>query len=69
MTSDELDRLEATVRGANPVPYSAGLSDSAEAAAVTLLIREATKRDCTHLRGRSRRSAGSCHGDESRPIP
>lgn len=39
MKSDDVTRLEAAVRSANPVPHTVDLLDSSESAAVALLVR------------------------------
>jgi hypothetical protein len=49
MKADDLDRLEAAVRDANPVPQSDALVDSEESAAVTFSLIEATEKDVPGL--------------------
>ncbi len=49
MKADDLNRLEAAVRDANPVPQADGLVDSEESAAVTFRLIEATEKDVPGL--------------------
>jgi len=49
MKADDVNRLEAAVRDANPVPHTGALIDSEESAAVTFRLIEATEKDVPGL--------------------
>ena len=49
MKADDVNRLEASVRDANPVPHADAFIDSEESAAVTFRLIEATEKDVPGL--------------------